>query len=98
MLEEKSVDRGNIAVGIGLGIGLTILGIGLTVALAALTKGVGLILLFGVGVVQVVWMGPVCAYFFKKGETRTGQGLLIIAGLVFLLNATCFGLIRGIGH
>lgn len=98
MLEEKSADRGSIGVGIGLGIAITVLGIGLMIALAMLTKGVGVVLFLGIGVVQVLWMGPVCAYYFNKGETRTGQGLLIIAGLVFLLNATCFGIIRGIGH
>ena len=46
-----------------------------------------------IGVAQLVYLIPVLIYFRKnKGMV---QGLLIGAGITFLLNAACFGLVIG---
>lgn len=46
---------------------------------------------FGIGVTQILWIAPM-AYFFRH-QKRTVQGLLIGAGLVFLLNGACFAIL-----
>ena len=52
---------------------------------------IGLVLLLGVGLVQVVYIIPAFIIARNRGETGIAKGLLIGAGITFLLNATCFG-------
>ena len=54
---------------------------------------VGLILLAGVGITQVLYILPAYLIAKNKGEMGIAKGLLIGAGITFLLNATCFGVI-----
>lgn len=44
------------------------------------------------GVVQFVWILPAGAYFWRIGQRETVKGLLVYAGCLGLLNATCFAL------
>jgi hypothetical protein len=49
--------------------------------------------LVAIGLLQAVWMVPAYLYYRKAGESETTQGILLIAGIVFLLNAACWGLV-----
>ena len=50
-------------------------------------------ILLGIGLVQLAWFGPAYFHYRRAGEAETTQGLLIAAGLVFLLNASCWGVV-----
>ncbi|MUT68276.1 hypothetical protein [Paenibacillus sp. NEAU-GSW1] len=49
------------------------------------------VLFFFIGVIQIVYLLPAIVLLRKK--TGIVQGLLIGAGITFLLNAACFGLV-----
>ena len=51
-----------------------------------------LLILFGIGAAQVVWIVPAALWYRKRGERETVKGILIAAGIVFLLNASCWGM------
>ena len=48
---------------------------------------------FYIGLSQLVYMIPAIIIAFSKGKPQLGKGLLIGAGITFLLNAACMGLI-----
>jgi hypothetical protein len=78
--------KGSLGMGVLVGIGATILG---AIVLAVL----GMVGLVAIGLLQAVWMVPAYLYYRKAGESETTQGILLIAGIVFLLNAACWGLV-----
>jgi hypothetical protein len=45
----------------------------------------------GFGLVQFAWLYPIWRRYKKKGKTESAKGVLVIAGITFLLNATCWG-------
>jgi hypothetical protein len=81
--------EGSIGRGLGIGALLTLAGAVASVPLMMI--GVGFVTLFGIGLAQLIWMIPAWRRYRSRGETETVKGLMIIAGLVFLLNATCWG-------
>ena len=46
-----------------------------------------------IGAAQLLYVGPALWWARRRGFTKLVQGLLIGAGLTFLLNAACWGLI-----
>jgi len=48
--------------------------------------------LWGIGIVQLLWMLPAWRIYRRRGQEETAKGILIVAGVVFLLNASCWGL------
>jgi hypothetical protein len=66
-------------------------------------KGIGLLTLlhllvlifpvvfFAIGIVQIIYLLP--ALIICRNNTGMVQGLLIAAGITFLLNAACFGIV-----
>ena len=46
-----------------------------------------------IGVAQLLYVGPAFWWTRRRGFVRLAQGLLIGAGITFLLNAACWGLI-----
>lgn len=64
--------------------------LGATVASAVLTAAVALV---AIGVVQLAWVIPAVIIFNRRGETETAKGVKIFAGIVALLNATCWGIL-----
>ena len=82
-------DGGSIWRGILIGIGVSIGGLLASAALMAVM--VGSYLLIGFGLTQLLWVIPLYLYFARNGQKETGKGILIVAGLVFLLNASCWG-------
>lgn len=84
---------GSVAKGVGIGVLLTVGSIGLGFGLnAAHVFGLSMIILFGIGVVQALWIVPAYVVYRRRDEKETAKGLLIVAGLVSLLNASCWGL------
>jgi len=79
---------GSIWLGILIGIGVSVGGLLASVALMA---GGGAFLLMGFGLTQLLWVIPLYLYFASQGQKETGKGILIVAGLVCLLNASCWG-------
>ena len=84
--------RGNVGIGLLIGLLATIVGL-ILCAVLSVARGAGVVLYLGIGVGQALWMVPVCLHFKSRGEIETVKGVLIVAGLVFLLNATCWGVL-----
>ncbi len=54
---------------------------------------VGMVALAGVGIAQAIYVIPAFIIAKNKNEPNIAKGLLIGAGITFLLNATCFGIV-----
>jgi hypothetical protein len=52
-----------------------------------------LAMLLGIGVTQLIYVGPLMIYFYRQGSMNAFKGMLLAAGITFLLNATCWGLV-----
>jgi hypothetical protein len=68
------------------------MGFGLTVLGMVVLLPIGVILV-GIGIVQLLWMLPAWLIYRRRGQAETAKGILIIAGVVFMLNASCWGLV-----
>ena len=90
--------RGSVVAGIGIGVALTALAFVLLYWVNSIPYAspgmsvVGFIGVLFIGGVQVLWMLPAAWMFRAKGQTRTVTGILIVAGVLFVLNAAVLGL------
>jgi len=84
---------GSLGKGVVIVIGLTVAAFVVAGAMTVSMAVVGIVMIFGIGVVQAAWIIPIWLSYRKRGETETAKGMLIMAGIVFLLNAGCWGLI-----
>src|SRR3954451_12156262 len=85
--------RGSVGKGIGVGLLLTVGG--LIAGAVLMVVAIGFVVVCGVGLAQAAWIWPAYASYKRRGEPETAKGLLILAGIVFLLNATCWGVVLG---
>ena len=83
--------RGSIFIGLLLHAGVTIAAISGAASLGFEDIATGA--LFFVGAAQLVWAVPLCLALFLTGRTQTLKGVLILAGIIGLLNAGCWGLL-----
>ena len=87
-------DEGSILWGLficwGLNIGEIFFGF---LALNIVSLGVAMI--GGIGIIQLIYVLPLYFSFKKQGKTETGTGLIIAASITALLNATCWGMFLG---
>jgi hypothetical protein len=81
----EQMNSGSVGKGIGMGAVLTL---GCIVASLLLLP----IFLAGIGIVQCLWVIPAYVTYRNRGETETAKGILIAAGLVLLVNGSCWGL------
>jgi hypothetical protein len=72
-----------------VGAGLTVAG--LIVSAMLMVAMIGFVLLLGIGLAQAIWVVPAFRHYRSRGEPETAKGILIIAGLVALLNTSCWG-------
>jgi hypothetical protein len=93
MPDEIPTNPGSVGKGVVMVFGWSVL----AVFFGFVVPVLGSILLMGIGVVQAAWMIPIWRYYRRLGETETAKGVLIMAGIVFLLNAGCWGLIATVG-
>ena len=71
-----------------LGMGLTLLLHFLQVPLGFLTGGIGFV---AIGLTQLLYVIPAIIIASRKGRKGIVKGLIIMAGITFLLNAACWG-------
>lgn len=90
-MSEDQGSLGSVAEGAGIAVGLTIMGVVLGIVL--IRDLVGLAMLSAIGIVQLLWMFPAWLIYQRKGRAETAKGILTTAGVIFLLNATCWGLV-----
>src|ERR1700753_728255 len=92
-------DKGKIIDGLLLCWGLNILQIFVGGILLALSRGsenfTGAFVIGGIRFLQLIYVLPVCFQFRKQSKSDTTTGIVIAASITALLNATCWGLIRG---
>jgi hypothetical protein len=69
-----------------------LVGAGMIAAIAAPLA----LLLLGIGVVQLLWIIPLSVHYRRIGETETFKGIVIMASIVFLLNAGCWGFVANL--
>ncbi len=86
--ETPKKSRGSFWVGLAIGGGVNLGALALSVATMAI--GVGVILVAGFGLLQILWLLPFYIKFFRKGESHTCNGILLAAGITVLLSATCW--------
>lgn len=77
----------SILVGLALGAATFAIGVLTTVVI------IGVLIVIGIGVSQFLLLGPVLYMARRAQKMELFKGLLIAAGIVFLLNAACFGLL-----
>ena len=85
-MPEDQPDTGSLAKGI-------VIAVGLDVGLFVLVASRYAVALLACGVMQLLWLVPLYFYFRSTGESESAKGVLIVAGLCFLLNAACWGLV-----
>lgn len=51
------------------------------------------LVLVAIGLVQLVWVVPAIVIAVRKGQRGIARGIAILAAVVFLLNAGCWGLV-----
>jgi len=96
MDDTHATDTGSVLKGILLTLGLHVAAALVCCLLAAVGGDSflnGLDIMYFTGVVQVVYVAPAAIILGYKRRPRTRKGLLIGAGITFLVNATCAGII-----
>jgi hypothetical protein len=43
-----------------------------------------------IGVTQIIYLAPLCAYFTKRGRNEVGKGIILGAIVTLLVNSSCF--------
>jgi len=90
------MNEGSVGKGIGMGIVFTVCAAMAAGVLTVAQSAIGLVFLLGIGVVQLLWIVPAVSYYRNRGERETAKGVTILAGLIFLVNAGCWGLVAGL--
>ena len=100
--DVKTSDAGHPAIGLAIAIGLLVL-IVPAVMIGAMLGQIfargqdqmvwGLAPLLFFGAVQFLWIVPAALILRRRGKTRTVLGLWITAGVLFLLNSACYGIL-----
>jgi hypothetical protein len=100
MPDANSPHRGSVAKGAWLAVGAAIGAVVLILMggdhWPRNAQGVVLGALLGIGAVQALWVVPLWLYYRRAGETETVRGILGAAGVIFLLNAGCWGIVAGL--
>jgi hypothetical protein len=91
LLPEPVPGRGSVGRGIGIAALLNVGGVIVGGILMMIV--VGVVIVLGIGVCQLIWLLPFYFRFRNRGETETAKGILIGAGITFLLNAGCWGVV-----
>jgi len=95
---SEKIEAKQVGLGFLLGIALQIIFLPLLIALAVLFQRHNRAVLpnlafwafFGFGVTQIFYMLPAIFIARRRGRLGIAKGLIILAALAFLLNASCF--------
>lgn len=103
IMTDSYQDEGSVAAGIGIGFGLNaiVFAVSLTVGLSTdridWLARIFYAIALGIGLTQVIYIIPLYLRYQKTGQKNTAKGLVIIASITALLNATCWGLLAEMG-
>lgn len=89
--EQPAVDKGSVKKGVLVGLGLNAALIAVSLLFFG-SSGFGVTAIF-ISITQAVVILPAYLGFRSSGQTESAKGVLIAAGITFLLNATCFGVV-----
>jgi len=90
--------EGSVLAGVLFALALNVVGVIAAMVPFSMLDDYGSILALALpGALQVIWLTPLYLLFKRRGRKETAKGVLILAGIVFLLNAGCWGMI-GIGQ
>ncbi|MBO9604894.1 MAG: hypothetical protein J7639_03035 [Paenibacillaceae bacterium] len=78
--------------GAAIGGFFTAIGINIALSVVLVLTGVGAVLVAAIGVVQLVYIVPVCIRQWNKKRTFV-YGLMIGAAVTFLINSLCWGVL-----
>jgi hypothetical protein len=92
-MPEAAQDRSTVAEGLVVATGGAVVLCVVMLPLITSTSGAGIALpiVLAIGVTQLIYVIPVALVYRKRGRIRALKGLLSGAAVVFLLNATCWG-------
>ena len=93
LASPASQPEGSALIGFLLSLLLHLLQIPIVIILSLFESELLILSVLFIGVSQLVYMIPAIVIAFAKGKPQLGKGFLIGAGITFLLNAACFGLI-----
>ena len=85
------MSRGKVGKSLALAAALTILGVPATLLVLPIVGETRAPV--GFGLVQLLWLVPTILHYRKCDERETVKGLMLVGGLVFLLNASWWGLL-----
>ncbi len=88
-----AVDEGSWWVGIGLGVAAVVVTSGVAALLGALGVSGSEAALMAPGLTQLLVVLPLLFWSMRQGKKRTVWGLAVTAGVVFLLNGACWGVV-----
>jgi hypothetical protein len=87
-MDEEQAAKGSLWKGLLVAAGVNFAA--LLVAVTTVAIGIGVILLVGFGLLQILWLLPFYLQYKRKGESNICKGILLGAGITVLLSATCF--------
>src|SRR5882724_7429985 len=87
--KSMSNEKGSVGLGLLLCWGLNILHIVAGWGLIFFVMPVGLVVLGGIGLVQLAYVVPICHRYKAKGKTDFVKGMIIAASITALLNVGC---------
>lgn len=87
--EDQGKDKGSVGRGVGLTFLLHLLQLPMAFILLLIGPGMAYATVLFIGVSQAVYIVPALIYLKRGGETETMKGIIIMASITFLLNATC---------
>ncbi len=100
MTQELAKDDGSIPFGFLICWGLNILEASLGAALffpnVVMLKGLGAVLVYGIGLVQWAYIVPLYRARKRNGEPDTAKGMIIAASITTLLSAACWGFVMSL--
>jgi hypothetical protein len=82
--------KANLVLGLAICWGCNIAHLALGWFLVFPLPRVGVVVIGGIGVLQLAYVIPLCLHFKKEGETNVIKGLIIAASITALLNVGCW--------
>lgn len=70
-----------------------VVGLAFLLGMISSAPTLGVMALCFISLVQLLYVVPLTVIAGHQGRTRTRDGIFIAAGITFLLNATCFGMV-----
>jgi hypothetical protein len=99
---DQPPDRSEVWEGLLFALGAMIAFVAAMVAIAssrsALVAPIVVPALFACGVSQLIYIVPLAVALRHFGRNKAAKGVIIFAALIFILNATCWGIVMGLSR